>query len=490
MAIKVKNLSAPSSQRSKNHPALVIKPSKPLRAKSPGIADFLLSANEQSFESQQEISRPIKPRNTHNPRANLEKQAKPQRNSISESQRCISDGDAIIRNRQNSKFMQKNATHINAKSPAQRASNKQVVEHENSSAVTSKEASNDNDYKDSPSLVNVTTLPKQGVLIQNENTNLPISTIVKAEVKVDRLSTTNDVPPHQHEEVLKAIQDLHKADKDGLHLRKQKNKHGSRYNYNYKIYCGNKYLGFLSVSPLKSTDRFIRLDFNPSKIRQSECKLVAQAMRSIIGMNATEIINGASITRLDIAVDLYNIDINSQLYFSARPIDSSTWGKIFKHGKEVKYILESQYIGASGSDHYFSVYDKRAERIAKSGGKDDPGHKIVRVELRIKPRQIKGTLSNSKCSVQFDNLESMDNLFQKLCITEIPVPDDDDGQFALFAYAAQHVGAHTALAMLKNQKKRAEYRKLLLGQASSSWQPEKYWARAIRAVRKTLASIS
>jgi hypothetical protein len=231
----------------------------------------------------------------------------------------------------------------------------------------------------------------------------------------------------------------------------------------------------------------MRLDFNPNKIGRAGCKNVAQTLRCIIGANATDIINQANITRFDIAADLYGIDINDMLYFSNRPIDASTWGKMFKNGKEVQYRLESQYIGSILSDLYFVVYDKRAERIAKSKGKDVPHNSITRVEVRVAPRIAK--YEGSKTSLQLNNLELMVNPFDKLSITSIPVPDADDGGFALFVYAAQHVGAQTALAMIKNSKKRAEYRKHLLGQAASCWTPEEYWKRAIIALRKALASL-
>lgn len=508
MPISKKMLSANTIQAGKIYLGLAIKPSKRLRAKCPEIAKLPTSLSSQNSECPKGSSKVVKPENTHNARAKFEKQAIPRRNIFSQSQGCISDGDAAIRNRINSENMLNNAVQIEIKCPAIGASNKHTTDNSNPVATPTKniqnvtgraiptstnvDAPNDNGYKVNLSPVSVIPLPEQGVLLQNENCNLPISTKVKAVVLVDGLSMTNEVPPHQHEEALKAIEDLRKADKDELHLRKQPNKHGSRYNKNYKIYDGDQYLGFLSAEPLKKTDRFLRLDFNPSKILRSGCKIVAQAIRSIIGVNATEVINRANITRLDIAVDLHGIEINKLLYFSSRPIDSCTFGKIFKHGKEIQYHqrMETQCIGSTDSDHNFVVYDKRAERIAKSKGKDDPGHEIVRVELRIKPRQAKGPSSNIKCSVQFDNIESFGNLFKKLGITEIPTPSKDDGQFALFVYAAQHVGTHTALALVKCSRKRGEYRKRLLGQAASCWKPDEYWARAIDAVKKTLASIS
>lgn len=508
MAITKALLPACIGQPSKNFPNLISRPSKPLSRKQSQSVQLRVSARRHNSESQQGISRAAKPGNTRSPRANFEKPAIPQRNSLSESQCCISDGDAAIGNRINLIKSQKNAVHIAVKRPAIRASNKHSIVNSNpttkstpngtSKAIPihiSRDASNDNDYKENHSPVNVTTPPKEGVLLQNENTNLPISAKVKASIEVDRVSMTmiNAILSPQHkEEVLRAIEDLHKADKNGLHLKKQANKRGSRYSKNYKIYFGKKYLGFLSVDPLKRTDRFLRLDFNPSKIRRSGCKIVAQAMRIIIGVNAAEVINGANITRLDIATDLHHITINNTLYFSGRPIDSSTWGKIFKHGKEVEYHyrMESQYIGSIHSDQLFVVYDKRAERIAKSRGKDDPGHDLVRVELRITPRHAKDASSSSKCSVRFDNLAAMGNPFEKLGITGIPAPDNDDGQFTLFVYAAQHVGAQAALTMLKNSRKRADYRKRLLGQAVSFWKPDEYWARAIRSLKKTLVSIS
>lgn len=491
-----------SGLRNKSCQELTVKPSKPIRPIHTKLDKLPASARGLNSESQAKHSESAKSRISRNSRGETVIPPISKHQYISESQHTLSEDDASNKMGRNLKNTHKNAVKTKYMLPKKPASNKTVVPHNTIPTVTSEtvtitneEASNDTNYEVTEAQPKIITLPIQGVSLPQENTNLTVSTKLKAAVKVDRLSITLDILSYQHDEVLKAAKDLCAVDKKGrhaLHLRKQPNKHGSRYKQNYKIYNSNECIGFLSLDPLQSTIRFIRLDFNPSKIRRAGCKIVAQAIRCLVGSNATEVINGANITRLDIAVDLYGIDINSMLYFSAHTTDTCTWGKIYKCGKQVMYRLESQYIGALKSNLRIVAYDKRAEIIKDSKGKIVPKKSIVRNEFRLKPRQIKtkGSSSSCKCSVQFDNLESLGNPMQNLHIIGIPIPDKDDGHFTLLVHAAQHVGAQTALAMLKNSRKRAEYRKHLLGQAANYWKAEEYWARAIRAVKKTLASIS
>lgn len=472
----------------KNSECIIRQPSKPLLTNQPQSGKFIANSNIAPSERSDKPNSMDKVRKTHVSSIKIIKPHMPTHKSNFECQGdFLKSGIPLADTMNTAKSLAPNVI-TGLEVCTEIASNKTVVHNTVTTVDTPINgiASNDTNYAPSATPSNITTLPSLGVLSQ-ENTNLTASQEVKAKVKADRLAITSDVPPPQHEEVRNAASDMCSADKNGLHLRKQQSKHGDRYNHNYKIYDGKKYLGLLSLEPRQSAIRFMRLDFNPSKIGRESRKLVAQALRCLIGANTAEIISQSNITRFDIAVDLYDIDINDMLYFSSRPIHSSAWGKIFKNGKEVQYRIESQYLGSTESDLYFIVYDKRAERIAKSRGKDIPHESITRIEARVTPRITKGGV---KTSLQLNNLELMNNPFSALSITSIPVPDADDGSFALFAYAAQHVGTHTALAMVKNPKKRSLYRKHLLGQAVSCWKSEEYWMRAIAALRKALTSLA
>lgn len=504
MAITTKSSIGIVVKRSNSFPNLVRKPSESLSEMRRKSALKSASADEIIPAGQTNIRLSKKSKSSRFSRVKDKQRPNPTRNNNSGSQpRLLVDGAANVKAR---KF-DLPPTHTVDKGlqhHAFGASNKGVVPsnevtsntlptpHSAPSTSTRNGASNDAHYEgDTP--LNVISPHESGVLLRNENRNLPTGSTVKAKVKIDRLSLTLAIPPYLLDDVLKAARDLCKAEKDELHLTKANIKKGHRYNKNYYAYDGNKKLGLISLEPLQTKSiRFMRVELNPDKIGREGCQCFSHALRSIIGVNATKTINAANITRLDIAVDLYAIDINSLLYFSARTTASSSWGKIFKRGNQVMFRMGSQYIGALNSNLLIVAYDKRAEIIHSSKGEIIPGNNIVRVEFRIKPRQIKPGNSSAyaKCSVQFDNLESMGNPLQKLYITEIPAPKNDDGNFTLLVYAAQHVGAQTALALVKNPKKRAEYRKRLLGQAACCWKPEEYWLRAITAFRKTLQSIS
>lgn len=467
---------------------LTRQPSKPLRTNQAHSGEFLPDSNAANSERSSKRPSAKNAKNTHVSRVEIIKQSITHK-SLSERQSVFLNTAIPPADTMNSSNTLASNANTDLEGRAEIASNKTVVHNTVTTVDTpiNEVAANDTNFKATP-VINMMTQSIRGVLLPNENTNLLLSPTVKAEVKIDRLTITSGIPLHLYDLVRKAAEDMCAADRNGLHLRKQRNKHGSRYNLNYMIYDDIKYLGFLSLEPRQSNVRFMRLDFNPSKIGHTACKIVAQTMRCLIGADATEIIRQSNITRVDIAVDLYGIDINDMLYFSSRPIDSSSWGKMFKHGKEVHYRLESQYIGSIKSDLYFKAYDKRAERITKSRGKDVPHKSITRVEAHIKPRITK--LDGGKTSLQLNNLELMVNPLNKLSITGIPVPGADDGSFALFVLASQHAGAQTALALIKNPKKRALYRKHLLGQAVSCWTPEEYWKRAIIALRKALVSLA
>jgi hypothetical protein len=108
------------------------------------------------------------------------------------------------------------------------ASNKTVV-HKTVTTVDTpinEVAANDTNYEGTP-VTNIITQPPHGVSLPNENSNLTSSQLIKATLNVDRLTTTQYIPPRQHNEVLKAAADMCTADKNGLHLKEQQNKHGS-----------------------------------------------------------------------------------------------------------------------------------------------------------------------------------------------------------------------------------------------------------------------
>lgn len=93
----------------------------------------------------------------------------------------------------------------------------------------------------------------------------------------------------------------------------------------------------------------VRIEFNPNNIDEQEEKLL---------FNYLSCIKYAKLSRLDIAIDLGNIDIND-----LDIVDPNNRKHHVYYDKKGK--IESYYIGTRNSDLFFRIYDKALEQNSK-----------------------------------------------------------------------------------------------------------------------------
>lgn len=112
----------------------------------------------------------------------------------------------------------------------------------------------------------------------------------------------------------------------------------------------------------------VRLDFNPNKANMEQIEDILSRLKY------------PHLTRLDIAVDYFGIDLSKVEWISKKRRKRNIW-------KDENGILETLYIGAPSSEKRFRIYNKALERLEK-GEERDPravnGHWRVEVQKRYK----------------------------------------------------------------------------------------------------------
>lgn len=105
-----------------------------------------------------------------------------------------------------------------------------------------------------------------------------------------------------------------------------------------------------------------RIEFNPNK-----CDL-----EFVTGF-IQEYMTSREVTRVDIAIDYYGVDISDYVVVTDRKV-STSWN----YGRK----LESVYIGSRSSERFYRIYDKRLEILEEEGY--DIGEDLTRCEAVIR----------------------------------------------------------------------------------------------------------
>lgn len=112
----------------------------------------------------------------------------------------------------------------------------------------------------------------------------------------------------------------------------------------------------------------VRIDFNPNKADMEQITDIFSRIKY------------PHLTRMDIAVDYFGIDLSMVEWISKKRRKRNIW--LGENGK-----LETLYIGAPSSDKRFRIYNKALERLEKGEERDEraeKGHWRVEVQKRYK----------------------------------------------------------------------------------------------------------
>lgn len=152
---------------------------------------------------------------------------------------------------------------------------------------------------------------------------------------------------------------------------------------NYGV--GNQKSLLIQFDPKDPTHNFIRFEWNPSK---SQLSIIKAIIDSFLVGGYERLINHGLVTRVDTAVDIHNVSINSLIFYYPKIQKSEIYRK--QKGEEVETI----YLGDGTGVNQWAIYDKtkqweqqnnKTSPYALCDKVSHPNYPVTRLEHRYRP---------------------------------------------------------------------------------------------------------
>lgn len=237
---------------------------------------------------------------------------------------------------------------------------------------------------------------------------------------------------------------------------------------------GGEFLLLFECEPRYATMRYARIEFSGRAFQATYSSAVKSFVSSVLGSDYRNVIAGASITRFDAAVDIYDSP-RSLLYATNRARDMTTW---IRHGGAHGEIWEIETLcyGSSNSDYRVIIYDKGVERWNTVFDNSMSGTK--RVEVRFSEKE------EGRCLTTYD-FKRLSNPFLPISIGRYPVcSGEEDCNFFFFLTSVERFGSDGMLQLIKDRRRRSQYRKRLSSDPHSWWRPEIIWQQVLSQLRE------
>jgi hypothetical protein len=170
-----------------------------------------------------------------------------------------------------------------------------------------------------------------------------------------------------------------------------KNSGEARFPYRYNHYCIDG--AVIQTKEKKGLDN-VRIDFNPNKV-------IKEGMLEMLSL-----VHFSKVTRLDIAVDYYGMDLSGLTW-----IDTKARKRVTYHSGAGK--LETLYMGSGGSEASYRIYDKAKEQ------KDEAGGLWWRVEAQLRPESMRATSKGNILALKpFEDVRAVTPEYTGLSATE------------------------------------------------------------------------
>lgn len=175
------------------------------------------------------------------------------------------------------------------------------------------------------------------------------------------------------------VEKLNDPDIYNSYKRKVYKTKSGRYKNNYQFTICNKKTIEISIYPINTKHNFFRLEYNPTNLKKIGRKNMRTLLKMLIGLEkAKKIFFNATITRLDLTLDLFDMEPN--LYIYKPRIKQS---QIFRDGSCKKLNnITSQIIGSDKSNIRITMYNKNLEQ-----GKSSNLNNHQRIEIRLRNLQ-------------------------------------------------------------------------------------------------------
>jgi hypothetical protein len=281
-------------------------------------------------------------------------------------------------------------------------------------------------------------------------------------VIIDKLAITFDVPASQVKLIATRLRNI--AQESFGRFCGSKN-----YELGANIYMNENQMKDFSTSscvtvhtqPRFAEQKSCRIEWNPAKVSAEIVSLFV--FNEMLELDFS-LIESGTVTRIDLAIDVDNAQIDDILFFAPK---FQLFENRYKSGL-------TRYIGGRWGQRYFCCYDKRAEiidhnkRVHALHKIDVPNHPRMRIEARLRPK------------ILWNNLVHTTNPFETLKVRQFSADasagDSANAYFPLFLAHARYVGLNAALAKLpKRHKKRMRDEVLETQDECGWWQPKKLW---------------
>ena len=294
---------------------------------------------------------------------------------------------------------------------------------------------------------------------------------------IDRLAVTYPVPSVADQASIRdrlASLASDPSDPTVAKWEKQKKWGAVKYARSYDLMVGNDQRVLIQCTAGKSKVAFLRFEFNPNRIGPEGVARFRELLPEITGgkVNYEQLANAGKVTRIDIAVDLINIDMEDLLVTTPKP--GVTMGYFGVTGKtETKYLN----INKKGSNLY--VYDRREHlrKLHQQGVGSGPEYgdtKHTRVEVRTKadkPIVSLPGLQNRLTGIDLIDIEAAE-------------PPEQEHHWRLFQDSCRYRGLGGALELLPGDV-REDYEAAIKAVSGELWQPERLWGLWADAVEKS-----
>jgi hypothetical protein len=226
----------------------------------------------------------------------------------------------------------------------------------------------------------------------------------------------------------------------------------------------------IDICAVRDARRPFRIEFNPTKLRETpeHYEAFLAIMGQWFGAALSEEMCGANITRIDLATDVWGINVNRLVARRGDTTVSST-----NYGRDGS--IQTLYLGAKNSSKRFVIYDKREQQRGRViAGRYDRA--CTRIEVRLKQ------------GLSLTELRTYANPFDGLVIGEIEnleinVQQNSPHYWDWLVAASKQAGLEATLNRIQNSRTRATWRRRVLERAGADWwNPDELWGGLRQAI--------
>lgn len=189
---------------------------------------------------------------------------------------------------------------------------------------------------------------------------------------IDKLAVTLPITDAANQNTVRKA--LYKADKVSTHFKQGIRKSG-RYRIAVVLHVPGRGPVLICADPVEPKTSFLRMEWNPARLDRDGNEFLCEQLPTVIPGLVESFSRNAKVTRVDIALDLYDIHINDLI---VRAIRKQRQTIICGRDRNI----ETLYFGGSRGNAQVVAYNKRKQ--IKSHSKRELGCELTRIEVRRK----------------------------------------------------------------------------------------------------------